>query len=67
MGSGLMQMTFNIPAALGMAIVTAIIGPMVLSGVKSDISDPALADTAHNYADLLQKGDTTGADDLLAS
>ena len=67
MGSGLMQMTFNIPAALGMAVVTSIIGTITLSSVGSDVSDPALADTAKNYADMVQSGDTDGAESLLAS
>lgn len=67
MGSGLMQMTFNIPAALGVALVTSVIGTMTHAKVQSAIKDPALVDTAKQYASAIQNGDTTLADRLLNS
>lgn len=67
MGSGLMQMTFNIPAALGVALVTSVIGTMTASKVQSVISDPSLQDAAKRYADAVQDGNTSGADDILNS
>ena len=38
MGSGLMQMTFNIPGALGTALVTSIVGTVAVSSVVSQAS-----------------------------
>ena len=67
MGSGLMQMTFNIPAALGVALVTSIIGTMSLSKVESAMSGTAYVDQAAQYAQAMQDGDTTGASSILAS
>lgn len=67
MGSGLMQMTFNIPAALGVALVTSVIGTITASKVNSAMTDPALEESARSYADAVQSGDTTAADAILAS
>ena len=67
MGSGLMQMTFNIPAALGVAVVTSVIGTITASKVNSAMTDPALEEAARNYADAVQDGNASGADDILAS
>ena len=39
MGSGLMQMTFNIPAALGVGLITSIIGGLTTSEVRSSHDD----------------------------
>lgn len=66
MGSGLMQMTFNIPAALGVGLVTSIIGTLTASkvgpglGVRTELRELAAA-----YADAVQDGDVARADDLL--
>lgn len=67
MGSGLMQMTFNIPAALGVGLVTSIIGTLTASKVGSGLgSRPDLRDVATRYAEAVQDGDKAGADKALA-
>jgi len=67
MGSGLMQMTFNIPAALGVGLVTSIIGTLTASKVGSGLgARPELRDVAARYADAVQDGDKVRADDALA-
>lgn len=65
MGSGLMQMTFNIPAALGVALVTSVIGTLTASKIGPGLS-AELRDTASQYADAVQDGDMTRADAALA-
>jgi hypothetical protein len=67
MGSGLMQMTFNIPAALGVALVTSVIGTLTASKVGSGLdARPELQDVATAYADAVLDGDMTRADAALA-
>ncbi|MCX6480895.1 MAG: MFS transporter [Mycobacterium sp.] len=67
MGSGLMQMTFNIPAALGVGLITSIIGGLTTSEVRRSHDDrPELRETAARYADAVQDGDMTRADDAIA-
>jgi MFS family permease len=67
MGSGLMQMTFNIPAALGVGLVTSIIGGLTASKVGSGLGSRAdLNDAATRYADAVQDGDKARADAVLA-
>ena len=39
MGSGLMQMTFNIPAALGVGLITSTIGDLTTSEVRRSHDD----------------------------
>ena len=66
MGSGLMQMTFNIPAALGVGLVTSIIGTLTASKVSSGLgSRPDLRDVATRYADAVQDGDKVRAAEAL--
>lgn len=65
MGSGLMQMTFNIPAALGVGLVTSIIGGLTVSKIGPGLSAD-LRETAARYADAVQDGDMGRADDVLA-
>jgi MFS family permease len=65
MGSGLMQMTFNIPAALGVGLVTSIIGTLTASQVGSGVRTE-LRDLAAQYADAVQDGDMGRADAALA-
>ena len=60
MGSGLMQMTFNIPAALGMAVVTSIIGTLSASKVRNAV-DGKYEQQAVNYIAALQDGDSATA------
>ena len=67
MGSGLMQMTFNIPAALGVGLVTSIIGGLTSSKVSNSLGGRTdLSELAARYADAVQDGDITRADDVLA-
>lgn len=67
MGSGLMQMTFNIPAALGVGLVTSIIGGLTLSKVGPGLGDRTdLRDTAAAYANAVQDGDMALTDDTIA-
>ena len=65
MGSGLMQMTFNIPAALGVALVTSVIGTLTASKVGPGVSAD-LRDVAAQYADAVQDGDMGRADAALS-
>ncbi len=66
MGSGLMQMTFNIPAALGVGLVTSIIGTLTASKVGPGLGvRTELRDIAAQYADAVQDGDMARADDVL--
>ncbi len=62
MGSGLMQMTFNIPAALGVAVVTSIIGTISVSRVQDAMSGTAYANQALQYAEAMENGDSSAAD-----
>ena len=67
MGSGLMQMTFNIPAALGVALVTSVIGGLTASKVGGGLGTrDDLRDVAGQYADAVQNGDLGLADRILA-
>lgn len=66
MGSGLMQMTFNIPAALGVALVTSVIGTLAISQVR-DAAPPAVVDSAADYANAIQDGNTSLADQILSA
>lgn len=67
MGSGLMQMTFNIPAALGVALVTSIIGSVSISKVETDLAGTAYVSEATDYAQAMQNGDTSTADSILGA
>jgi len=66
MGSGLMQMTFNIPAALGVAVVTSIIGTLAASRVRGVVEDQ-FEQQAVDYVAAVQAGDKTTADQIVAS
>ena len=67
MGSGLMQMTFNIPAALGVALVTSVIGTLTASKVGSGLGERSeLREVATSYADAVQDGDMARADAALS-
>lgn len=55
MGSGLMQMTFNIPAALGTAVATSIMGTVAVSQMRSKAeSTPETAAFADQAVDFVQ-------------
>jgi predicted permease len=67
MGSGLMQMTFNIPAALGVGLITSIIGGLTTSEIRRSHADrPELREIAARYADAVEDGDMARADDAIA-
>jgi len=66
LGSGLMQMTFNIPAALGVGVVTSIIGTIEASRISGALK-PDLQDAGTRYTDAVQSGDMALADDVLAA
>lgn len=67
MGSGLMQMTFNIPAALGVALVTSVIGTLTAAKVAPSLGGRIeLRDAATQYGDAMQDGDMARAADALA-
>lgn len=65
MGSGLMQMTFNIPAALGVAVVTSLVGSLTISKVSSAMSGNDSQDAAVSYSEAVELGDTSGAQAIL--
>lgn len=65
MGSGLMQMTFNIPAALGVALVTSIVGTVTISRVQSDLAGEPYVAQAAQYAEAVENGDSAGAQSIL--
>ena len=67
MASGLMQMTFNIPAALGVALVTSIIGTVSINRVEEELAGQPYVDQATQYAEAIQGGDTAGADSILST
>ncbi len=67
MGSGLMQMTFNIPAALGVALVTSVIGTWTSGRLASAMSGSAYMDQAVQYQQALEDGNDSGAASILSS
>jgi len=67
MASGIIQMTFNLPAALGVAVITSIVGSLTLGRVEaatagSDLQAPAMA-----YSEALEMGDAERASTALAA
>lgn len=66
MGSGLMQMTFNIPAALGTALVTGIVGSVSASKVSDLMAGQPGAEIAPKYVNAVNAGDA-GASTMLDS
>lgn len=65
MGSGLMQMTFNIPAALGTAAVTSVVGTISASRVLSATDGKSFANQTVEYFAAVQAGNTSGAENIL--
>ena len=61
MGSGLMQMTFNIPAALGAAMVTSIIGTVAVSQVTSKAENTPFLEQAQQYVQFVEDGNSEAA------
>jgi MFS transporter, DHA2 family, multidrug resistance protein len=68
MGSGLMQMSFHIPAALGMALATSVIGTITTTKVSAGLGDHAeLDELATSYAHAVQDGNLLQANDILVA
>jgi MFS family permease len=68
MGSGLMQMSFHIPAALGMALVTSVIGTITATKVGAGLGSHADLDhLATSYAQAVQDGNLSQANDILSA
>jgi EmrB/QacA subfamily drug resistance transporter len=68
MGSGLIQMTYNIPAALGVALVTSIIGTITATKISAGLgSNTELDELATNYAHAIQAGNLSQANDILTA
>lgn len=67
MGSGLMQMTFNIPAALGVALVTSFVGTWTIGRVQAAAAASPYAAQADDYAQAIENGDDAGAQAVIAN
>lgn len=67
MGSGLMQTTFNIPAALGVAVVTSIVGTVATAQVTGEAVGTGFEDEAVSFIEATEGGDSATADAVLAS
>jgi len=62
-----MQMTFNIPAALGVAVVTSIIGTVSISRVQDAMTGDDLQQQAVSYSEAVEVGDSAGAASILSA
>ncbi len=67
MGSGLMQMTFNIPAALGIALVTSIAGTRTMDEMASKLAGQPLLQQGLEYARAISDGNDNGAAAILTA
>ncbi|MBO0879373.1 MAG: MFS transporter, partial [Mycobacterium sp.] len=68
MGAGLVQMSFNIPAALGMALVTSIIGTATATKIGTGLGGHTeLRELATSYAHAVQDGHLSQANGILAA
>jgi EmrB/QacA subfamily drug resistance transporter len=68
MGSGLIQMTFNIPAALGVALVTSVIGAITATEISAGLGGHVeLDELATSYTHAVQAGNLSQASDMLAA
>lgn len=61
MASGLMQMTFNIPAALGTALVTSLVGTLAVGRIHKQLDQESFISTAIEYSNAVQAGDSNAA------
>lgn len=66
MGSGVIQMTFNLPAALGVALATSVIGTFSIGRVTSTLSGQPFAEAGAAYTQALESGDEQGAAAILS-
>jgi EmrB/QacA subfamily drug resistance transporter len=68
MGAGLMQVSFNIPAALGVALVTSVIGTTTAAEISADLGGHTeLRELATSYAQAVQDGHLSQANAILAA
>lgn len=67
MGSGLMQMTFNIPAALGVALVTSIVGTGTLGKMGSALAGQPFLQQGLEYAQAVKDGNDNKAAAILTA
>lgn len=65
MGSGLMQMTFNIPAALGIALVTSMTGTLSLQRMQAALTGQPFLQQGLEYAQAVKEGNDTKAAAIL--
>jgi hypothetical protein len=67
MGAGLMQMSSNIPAALGVALVTSVIGTITAARITAGLGGHAeLDELAARYVHAVQDGKLVQANGILA-
>ncbi|MBO0881384.1 MAG: MFS transporter, partial [Mycobacterium sp.] len=67
MGSGLVQMSFNIPAALGVALATSVVGTFTATKITAGLGGHAeLDEPATSYARAVQDGKLAEASAILA-
>lgn len=67
MGSGLLQMTFNVPAALGVALVTSIMGSHCLAKVGAVLAGKPYLQQGLEYAQAIKDGNDAAAAAILKS
>jgi hypothetical protein len=69
MGSGMVQMGFLIPAALGVALVTSVTGTITAAKIPASLgnSHAELGELATSYAHAMRDGNLVQADDILAA
>ncbi|MDQ7830281.1 MAG: MFS transporter [Desulfovibrionaceae bacterium] len=65
MGSGLLQMTFNVPAALGVALVTSIMGARSLDQVGTALAGQPFLRQGLEYAQAVKDGNDAAAAAIL--
>jgi EmrB/QacA subfamily drug resistance transporter len=67
MGAGLMQMTFNVPAALGVALVTSITGMLSLERMRRALAGQPFLQQGLDYAQAVTGGKDATAAAILQS
>lgn len=68
MGSGVMQMGFSIPASLGVALVTSVVGMVITTKITAGLGgDAELHGLARSYARAVEDGNLAQANDILAA
>ncbi len=67
MGSGLMQMSFNISAALGVAVLSSIFATVSLNEVSERTANTSYGSAAVRYHEILASGNTSGAKEMLSA